>query len=107
MSPKPSFLWHADEDGLCRETCEAWDEHELLPSCRIVLLLPFLAQKLAIAPGRPCPFAVLAEALCVHRMNAADVRRKVEQTDEPTVVPIYSAPVSEADAERIRKGTER
>jgi hypothetical protein len=69
MSAKPSFLWHADESGRCHDACEAWDEdlRGVDGHCRIVGMLPWARMLTSVSYGCPCPFAVLAEALCVHR----------------------------------------
>lgn len=61
-----TISWHADGDGNCQVDCEAWDEHEILPSCRILQALPFLTYKVAVTTGRPCPFAVIAAVFRLH-----------------------------------------
>jgi len=65
---KTRLKWHADENGRCHSGCEQWGTKHGLNGCDLVEQLPWEAFAQP-SPNKlsPCPFAVLADALCLHQ----------------------------------------
>lgn len=65
---KPRRMWHADGEGRCHTGCESWGSKHGLNGCDLIEVLPWEVFDQP-SPNRlsPCPFAVLADVLCVHQ----------------------------------------
>ena len=66
--PAPGRRWRADGEGRCQRECEAWDNEGDHPGCRILDRLSWEVFDQPTPNKRsPCPFAVLADVLGLHR----------------------------------------
>jgi len=70
MTDKPKLLWHADGEGKCHPHCEQAESfvqdasgEAWIPCLALRRLLPLMERR---RNGSQCPFAVLADVLCLH-----------------------------------------
>lgn len=78
---KPKVLWRADGEGKCHQWCQQYNPPVgAMSACLLVRnLLPGVTEP---DVGGKCPFAVLADVLCVHQ-------------------PPYEAPMADLDLEHM------
>ena len=73
---KPKILWHADGEGRCHAGCEAFspaDTNAAGGPCNAVGVLPWHVRRNRWV-GTPCPFAVLADVLALHKRQPDEER---------------------------------
>jgi hypothetical protein len=71
----PKTMWHADGEGRCHAGCEQYDQKRA-SACKLLGLLPWGGlMSRCVTEGIDCPFAVLADALCLHERRTDEEHR--------------------------------